>query len=155
MTDKRSVALCQRAGSEHIGHLPRTTVLLVTMPGEPTSQQQFAGRLAAAFVALETLVIAGFAAFYAYELLLGEGSDPVVVLMSIVTMLVFGIGLAYVSAGLWVRHPRAQAPAIAFNSLMIPLGLALFQFAPTVLAGSVLAAGVVVIIAAFRMGQLD
>ncbi len=130
-------------------------MLLVTMPGEPTAQQQSAGRLAAILVGIEALVIAGFAAFYAFELMLGEGSDPVVVIMSIVTMLVFVIGLAYVSAGLWTRHPRAQAPAMAFNGLMIPLGLALFQFAATVVAAGVLAVGVVVIIAAFRMGQLD
>ncbi len=125
------------------------------MPGEPTLQQQAAGRLAAVLVAIEALVIASVAAFYAYELTLGEGSDPVVVIMSIVTMLIFVIGLSYVSTGLWVRHPRAQAPAMAFNALMIPLGLALFQFAPTIVAASVLGAGVVVIIAAFTMGQLD
>ncbi|MGB3763854.1 MAG: hypothetical protein WA966_11585 [Ornithinimicrobium sp.] len=127
----------------------------MTTPAEPTARQQSAGRLAAILVGLEALVIAGFAGFYAVELLLGEGSDPVVVIMSIVTMLVFVIGLGYVSAGLWARHPRAQAPAMAFNGLMIPLGLALFQFAPTAVAVAVLATGVVVIIAAFRMGQLD
>ncbi|MGB3258413.1 MAG: hypothetical protein WBG89_14165 [Ornithinimicrobium sp.] len=127
----------------------------MTMPGEPTAQQRLAGRFAAVVVGLEAVVIAGFAAFYGVELVLGEGSDPVVVIMSIVTMLVFVIGLAYVSAGLWTRHPRAQAPAMAFNGLMIPLGLTLFQFAPTAVAVAVLGAGLAVILAAFRMGQLD
>ncbi|MGB3828553.1 MAG: hypothetical protein WA962_07210 [Ornithinimicrobium sp.] len=127
----------------------------MTTPDQPTAPQVAASKLAAALVGIEALVISGFAVFYAFELMIGEGSDPVVVIMSIVTMLVFVIGLAYVSAGLWVRHPRSQAPAMAFNGLMIPLGLAMFQFAPTVVAASVLLAGIVVIIAAFRMGQLD
>lgn len=104
---------------------------------------------------MEALVIAGFAVFYAVELLLGQGSDPVVVIMSIVTMAVFVIGLSYVSAGLWQRHPRSQAPAMAFNGLMIPLGIALFQIAPVAVAAAVLGVGVAVIACAFAMGQLD
>jgi len=127
----------------------------VTMPQEPSPRQEAAGRLAAGLVGLEALVVAGFAVFYAYELLIGEGSDPVVVVMSIVTMLVFVVGLAYVCVGLWVRHPRAPAPAMAFNGLMIPLGFAMFQFAPLWLAGGVAGVGMVVIAATISMGRLD
>lgn len=105
-------------------------------------------------VGLEALVIAGFAVFYLVELVLGEGSDPVVVLMSALTMVVFVVGLAYVSAGLWRRHPRAQAPAIAFNFLLVPLGIAMFQFAPPLLAGAILLAAVATIAATALMGRL-
>jgi hypothetical protein len=111
--------------------------------------------VATALVALEAVVILGFAAFYVVELLLGEGQDPMVIIMSVVTMLVFVVGLGYVAAGLRLRHPRAQAPAIAFNGLLVPLGIAMFQFAPWWLAGGVLVAAVVTIGCAVGMGRLD
>jgi hypothetical protein len=113
------------------------------------------GRAAAALVALEALVVAGFAVFYLYELAIGEGQDLMVVIMSVVTMVVFVIGLAYTARGLLARHPRAQAPAIAFNFLLVPLGIAMFQFAPWWLAAAVLVLGVVTIAAVFLMGKLE
>jgi len=135
----------------------RDIVLLVTTPmsSEPTQRQHHASKLASGLVGLEAVVVAGFAAFYGVELFLGEGSDPTVVVMSIVTMLIFVIGLSYVSAGLWKRHPRSQAPAMAFNGLMIPLGIALFQFAPPSVAVAVVIGGIAVILSCFAMGQLD
>lgn len=120
----------------------------------PTGQQVLLGRVAAVLVGLESLVIAGFAVFYLVELVLGEGSDQMVVLMSALTMVVFVVGLGYVSAGLWRRHPRAQAPAIAFNFLLVPLGIAMFQFAPPLLAGAVLVAAVGTIASTALMGRL-
>ncbi|GAA1143316.1 hypothetical protein GCM10009583_11620 [Ornithinicoccus hortensis] len=101
------------------------------------------------------MAIAGFAVFYLVELVLGEGQDPMIVIMSVVTMLVFVVGLGYVAAGLRRRHPRAQAPAIAFNGLLVPLGIALFQFAPAWLAATVLIAAVVTIVSVIGMGRLD
>ena len=89
----------------------------------PTGRQLALGRCAAVLVGLEALAIAGFAVFYLVELVLGESTDVMIVLMSVVTMAVFVVGLSYVAAGLWRRHPRAQAPAIAFNFLLVPLGL--------------------------------
>ncbi len=131
--------------------LPVTT----PMSSEPTQRQHQAGKVASVLVGVEAFVVAGFAAFYGVELFLGEGSDPTVVVMSIVTMLVFVVGLAYVSAGLWQRHPRSQAPAMAFNGLMIPLGIALFQFAPASVAVAVVVGAMTVIGSCFAMGQLD
>jgi len=121
----------------------------------PTDRQLAMGRVAAALVGLEALVIAGFAVFYLIELVLGAGSDPMVVIMSVVTMLVFVVGLGYAAVGLWGRHPRAQAPAIAFNFLLVPLGIALFQFAPAWLAAAVLVAAVGTIASAVGMGRLS
>ena len=121
---------------------------------DPTPRERSAGQVAAALVALEALVLAGIAAFYLYELAIGEG-DLMIVIMSVVTMVVFVIGLAYTAKGLLERHPRAQAPAIAFNFLMIPLGIALFQFAPWWVASGVLVAGVATIVAALLMGRLE
>lgn len=121
--------------------------------GAPTRRELLAGTVAAVLVALEAVALAGFAGFYVLELLRGEGSDPMIIIMSVVTMLVFVIGLGYVAVGLWRRHPRAQAPAIAVNFLLVPLGIAMFQFAPTAMAIAVLGTAVVVVAAALSMGQ--
>lgn len=121
---------------------------------DPTPRERLAGQVAAALVALEALVLAGIAAFYLYELVIGEG-DLVIVIMSVVTIVVFLLGLAYTAKGLWARHPRAQAPAIAANFLLVPLGIAMFQFAPWWLAALVLAVGVATVGAAFLMGRLE
>ncbi len=121
----------------------------------PTDRELLLGRVAAVLLGLEVLAIAGFAAFYLVELVLGEGSDPMIVLMSAVTMVVFVVGLGYATVGLWRRHPRAQAPAIAFNFLLVPLGIAMFQFASPWLAGAVLVGAVGTIAATFLMGRLD
>ena len=132
-----------------------TSLLVVSTPAAPTPRQTALGRVAATIVGIEALAVAGFAVFYLIELLQGEGSDPLVVIMSIVTMLVFVVGLGYVAYGLWTRHPRSQAPAIAANGLLVPLGIAMFQFAPPLLAGVVLAGAVPAIAAAMGMAQLD
>ncbi|MGI8948222.1 MAG: hypothetical protein ACR2FV_09670 [Ornithinimicrobium sp.] len=121
----------------------------------PTPAQVRTGQLAGALVGVEAVALAGFAAFYLIELLRGEGSDPVVIIMTVVMMLIFVVGLGYVAYGLWTRHPRAQAPAMAANGLLVPLGIAMFQFAPVWLAGSVLLGAVLVIVSSLRMGQLD
>lgn len=121
---------------------------------DPTPRELTSGRVAAALVALEALAIVGIAVFYLYELAIGQGTDPMVIIMSVVTMLVFVIGLGYAAKGLWERHPRAQAPAIAFNFLLVALGLALFQFAPWWLAALVLLAGVGTVALTFLMGRL-
>lgn len=133
-------------------------ITLCNMPesvAPPTDRQLTLGRLAAVLVGLEALVLAGFVVFYLAELVLGEGSDVMIVLMSVVTMTVFVVGLSYVSVGLWRRHPRAQAPAIAVNFLLVPLGIAMFQFAPAWLAAAVLVTAVSTIASTLLMGRLD
>lgn len=126
-----------------------------SIPVEPTPRQRVAGRVAATLVAVEALVITGLAGFYLYEILIGEGVDLLVIIMSVVTMAVFVIALAYTSLGLVRRHPRAQAPAIAFNFLMVPMGIALFEFAPWWVAFGVLGLGVGAVVSTFLMGRLE
>lgn len=131
---------------------PQTSV---PAPTRPTPRELLAGRVAAALVAVEALIITGFAVFYLVELALGEGQDLMVVIMSVVTMVLFVIALGYAARGLLVRHPRAQAPAIAFNFLLVPLGIALFQFAPWWVGAGVLLLGVATVAATFLMGRLE
>lgn len=122
---------------------------------DPTHRELAAGRTAAVLVGLEALALVGIAGFYLYELAIGEGTDPLVIIMSVVTMLVFVIGLVYTARGLWQRHPRAQAPAIAANFLLVALGVAMFQFAAWWLAGAVLAAAALTVASTFLMGRLE
>lgn len=122
---------------------------------DPTPRELAAGRVATALVGLEALVLAGIALFYLYELAIGEGTDPMIVIMSVVTMVVFVIGLSYTARGLWQRHPRAQAPAIAANFLLVALGIAMFQFAPGWLAALVLVVAAASVVATFLMGRLE
>ncbi|ANS80561.1 hypothetical protein SGUI_3165 [Serinicoccus hydrothermalis] len=131
-----------------------TSATAGTLPA-PTERQRAAGRLAAVLVAVEAVVITGLAVFYLVELALGQGQDLMIVTMSVVTMVVFIIGLAYTALGLWRRHPRSQAPAIAFNFLMVPLGIALLPLAPWWVGLGALALGVVTVVAAFLMGRLE
>ncbi|QFG69062.1 hypothetical protein [Ornithinimicrobium pratense] len=126
-----------------------------TTPRRPTSRQLLLGQVAAGLLALESVIIAGFVVFYGYEVAIGEGQDLLIIIMSAVTMVVFAVGLAYTARGLLRRHPRAQAPAIAFNFLLIPLGIAIFQFAPWWVAGGVLVLGVGTIASVLLMGKLD
>lgn len=121
---------------------------------DPTPREALAGRVAAAMVALEALVLVGIVVFYLYELMIGAGTDLMIVIMSMVTMVIFVLGLAYTAKGLWARHPRAQAPAIAFNFLFVPMGIALYQFAPWWLATLVLVGAVVTIASVLLMGRL-
>ena len=48
-----------------------------------------------------------------------------------------------------------QAPAIAFNFLLVPLGIALFPVAPVWVAAGVLVLGVATVAATFLMGRLE
>lgn len=121
---------------------------------DPTPRERAAGRVGTVLVAAEAVVLAGIALFYVYELIIGRGTDLMIVIMSVVTILVFVVGLAYTAKGLHVRHPRAQAPAVAFNFLMVPLGIAMFQFAPGWLASTVLVVGVATVVSVLFMGRL-
>ncbi len=122
---------------------------------EPAARELLAGRVATGLVALEALVLAGIAVFYVYELVVGHASDLMIAIMSVVTILVFVIGLAYTAKGLQARHPRAQAPAIAVNFLLLPLGIAMFQFAPWWLAALVVAGSAATVVSVFLMGRLE
>lgn len=122
---------------------------------DPTERELLAGRVATGLVALETVVLAGIAVFYVYEVLVGEATDVLIAIMSVVTILVFVIGLAYTAKGLRARHPRAQAPAIAVNFLLLPLGIAMFQFAPWWLAALVVAGSAATVVSTFLMGRLE
>ena len=122
---------------------------------DPTPRELLAGRVAVTLVSLEALALVGIAAFYLYELAIGKGTDAMVVIMSVATMAVFVLGLTYSAKGLRQRHPRAQAPVIAFNFLLVALGIAMFQFAPWWLATVLLVGSAATVASVFLMGRLE
>ncbi|NHI19793.1 hypothetical protein H9L10_02960 [Phycicoccus endophyticus] len=99
--------------------------------------------VAAAACVVEALALAGFAAFYLYELARGEGSDAARVAMSAVTILLGAAGLAALARG-WLGAARwPRTPTVVVNLLLLPVGVSLLQAGRPVLGVVVLALAVV------------
>ena len=75
----------------------------------PETSSRGPRRLAVLLTGAQALVLAGFAAFYVYELAAGEGSDTARVLMSALLILVGAACLGALSRG-WLRESRGPAP---------------------------------------------
>lgn len=105
--------------------------------------------MAALLTGLQALALLGLAGFYAYELAVGEGSDPGRVVMSALLIVLAGVGLAVVARGWlrWTRWPRT--PTVVWDLLLLPVGWSLLQAGRSVLAGVVLAAALATLGAAF------
>lgn len=122
-------------------------------PAPVTDRELLCGRIAAVVVGLEAALLAGLTIFYAVALFSRPEADAMMVIMSAIMLAIFAIALGYVSYGLWRRHPRAQAPALAVNILAVPLGSVLYAFVPWPAATAVLIAAIVVVFSAGMMGQ--
>ena len=88
-------------------------------PADPPTPRQVAlGRAATALLGAEALTLGAFATYYVYGLVTGQGSDPLVVIMSIVTLVVFTVGRVAAPAGVWAAAAWAarpnSAPKISF-----------------------------------------
>jgi hypothetical protein len=94
--------------------------------------------------ALVCLVHAAFlvalAAFYGLELLRGEGSSAVTVVMSALLILVFAALLAALARVWWVGSTRAGVPTFVWNGLLIPVVIALYGAGDSALATGLLVA---------------
>jgi hypothetical protein len=76
---------------------------------------------------LQALALVGFAVYYVYELVIGEGSDATRVLMSAVLILLAGVALSLVALG-WVRGASwPRTPTMVWNVLLLPVGVGLIQ----------------------------
>lgn len=69
----------------------------------------------------------GFAAFYVYELVIGEGSGTARVLMSAVLILLGGLGLAALTRGWLGGADWPRTPTIVWSALLVPVGFGLVQ----------------------------
>ncbi|WP_392544927.1 hypothetical protein [Oryzobacter telluris] len=84
-------------------------------------------RVAALLTGVQALGLLGFAAFYLYELAVGEGSDPVRVVMSALLIAVFGVGLGLVSRAWLGDAAWPKTPTIVWSALLFPVGGGMIQ----------------------------
>lgn len=109
--------------------------------------------MAAVVIALHCLAVGGFAVAYLVEVVLGGARDPMVTLMMALLLAGFAVGLGYVSVGLWRRHERAAAPAVAWSLLLVPASI-VFITNGVWLGWLVLLTALLGVFATFGMGRL-
>lgn len=122
-------------------------------PAPVTERELLFGRIASVVIGLESAILTAMVVYYLSALFTAEVADPVMIIMTAIMFAIFAVGLGYASVGLWRRHPRAQAPAIAINILAVPLGISLFAWADWWIAAGVLILAVTVVLTATLMGQ--
>ena len=115
---------------------------MATLTHVPDDTSRGPRRLAAALTGLQALVLVGFAAFYVYELAVGEGSDATRVVMSAVLILVGGLGLAALARGWLGGSAWPKTPTIVWSALLVPVGIGLVQGDQTLVGWGVLAMAV-------------
>jgi hypothetical protein len=106
-------------------------------------------RLSALIAALQALTLAGFAVFYVVELVLGQGSDAVRVLMSALLILVGAVGLGVLARGWLGAASWPRTPTIVWNAILLPVGISLVQGTRVAVGWAVLVLAVVAIGAAW------
>ena len=115
------------------------------MPVEPSGG---ARRVLALLTGLQSLVLAAFAAFYLYELSVGEGSDAGNVVVSSVLIAGAAVALAVLTRGWLGTGEWARTPTIVWNLLLLPVGWTLVQ-AGRAVGWAVLGVAVVATLVAF------
>lgn len=76
---------------------------------------------------VEGLALLGFAGFYLYELVLGEGTGAALVLMSALLILVFAVALLAAARAWWAGTTWARTPTILWNLLLLPVAFTMWQ----------------------------
>lgn len=95
-------------------------------------------RVAAALCGVQSLALLGFAAFYVYELAIGEGSDAGRVVMSALLILLGAVGLGLLAKG-WLGERRwPRTPTVVWDLLLLPVGASILQAGRTGLGWGVL-----------------
>ena len=100
---------------------------MATLTHVPDDTSRRPRRLAAALTGLQALVLAGFAAFYVYELAVGEGSDATRVIMSAVLILVGAVGLGALAKGWLGDSAWPKTLTIVWSALLVPVAIGLIQ----------------------------
>lgn len=122
-----------------------------TLDAVPDASSPGPRRLAAVLTGLQAVALVVFAAFYVYELVLGEGSDAARVLMSAVLILIGGLGLAALARG-WVSGASwPRTPTLVWCALLVPVGVGLVQGDQALAGWLVLGLATVTAVAAMRV----
>lgn len=128
-------------------------VALTTLDAVPVDSTPGARRLAALLLGSQAMVLVGFAIFFVYELVIGNGSDSVRVVMSALVIALGGLGLGVVTRG-WLGDgwwPRT--PTIVWSALLVPVGWGLIQGTQTLVGWLVIAVAFVTGLAAISAKQ--
>jgi hypothetical protein len=112
-------------------------------------------RLAALLTGLQALALAGFAAYYVVELVLGEGSDATRVLMSALLILIGAAGLGALTRGWLGAASWPRTPTIVWNVLLLPVGLGLIQGNRVLVGWVVIGLALLTSLAAFAAREPD
>ena len=115
----------------------------------PVPSSRGARRVVAALTAVQALALAGFAAFYVYELVIGEGSDTGRVVMSALLILGAAIALAVLARGWLGAGEWPRTPTVVWNLLLLPVGWTLVQSGLLAVGWAVLVVAVVATLVAF------
>ncbi|HSO65953.1 MAG TPA: hypothetical protein VLQ78_12710 [Ornithinibacter sp.] len=118
------------------------------MPDAPSPGPR---RLAAALTGIQALALVGFAAFYVYELVIGEGSDAARVLMSALLILLGGLGLAALTRGWLSDAAWPKTPTLVWSALLVPVGFGLVQGNQAAAGWSVLGLATVTAVSALKV----
>ena len=86
-----------------------------------------ARRRAAALCAVEGLVLAGLAAFYGYEIAIGESDSIARAVMSLLLILVGAAALLLMARGWAGGSTWPRTPTIVWNALLVPVAWSLLQ----------------------------
>jgi hypothetical protein len=93
----------------------------------PAANAPGARRAATALCALEGLTLLGFAAFYGYEIALGESDSVARAVMSMLLILLGGIALLLLARGWATGVSWPRTPTIVWNALLLPVAWSLHQ----------------------------
>ncbi|HET6969030.1 MAG TPA: hypothetical protein VFI44_12155 [Ornithinibacter sp.] len=108
-------------------------------------------RLVGVLTGVQALALVGFAAFYVYELAIGEGSDAARVLMSALLILLGGLGLAALARGWLSDAAWPKTPTLVWSALLVPVGFGLVQGNQVVVGWSVLGLALLTAVSALRV----
>ncbi len=123
--------------------------------GTPPPVSEGPRRLAGTSCGLQALALLGFAAFYFYELSIGEGSDATRVVMSAVVILLGAAGLAALARGWFTRRGWQRTPTMVWHALLVPVGVTLLQGGQAVIGWLVLVVAVLGFLAALAVRHDD
>jgi hypothetical protein len=96
------------------------------VPGARAGRDRFRD-LAGLVCAVEALALAGFCAFYLWELTQGASDDPARVVMSAVLIAIFAVGIGLLARGWWSGANWPSTPTVVWNLLLLPVAWSLFQ----------------------------
>jgi hypothetical protein len=105
-----------------------------------------ARRRAAALCGVEGLVLVGLAAFYGYEIAIGESDSTARAVMSMLLILLGAVALVLLARGWAGGSTWPRTPTIVWNALLVPVAWSLLESGrPLIALGvAVLAVGSVV-----------